>query len=466
MRIYHVKGVISMEYHAYKVDRIFDIVTCPSIFSTKCCLALKAVQGLSFYLSRFRYLPSSNLHCTIMLFPIAGIVAFASIVQAVPAAQKHEKQGVRVHQVATGKQHVRSGPLHLAHTLNKFTKHIPEHINVAAKTDKAKKQQQQQGGVVTASSIDYDEEYLCPLLIGSPAVTLNLDFDTGSSDFWVFSGQMPSQESAGHSLYRPHLSYGAQAKRGYTWKIEYGDGSGSSGNVFMDKVRIGPITATQMAVECATSVSPSFTSDKNNDGLVGLAMSSLNTVQPKPAKTFFDTIQNQLPEQVFTAYLRHDAPGAYTFGYLNQSEYQDPIVYAPLNQTTGFWSFTAAGYAVGGSMFSGTLSCIADTGTSLVLLQGDVVSAYYGQVSGASQSQEYGGWVFPCSADLPAFGITMENGDNASSTFRIPGQYISYAQVSDSVCYGGLRTSAGVGFNILGGKCLADGHLMDYSLTI
>ena len=388
-----------------------------------------------------------------MLFPITAVVAFVSIVQAVPAAQKQERQGVRVHQVATGKRHLRSGPLHLAHAHNKFSAHFPEHISVAAKNDKAKKeQQQQQAGGVTASSIDYDEEYLCPVSIGSPAVTLNLDFDTGSSDLWVFSGQMPGSESAGHALYRPHFSYSAQAKRGYTWNIGYGDGSGSSGNVFQDKVRIGPVTATSMTVECATSVSPSFTFDTNNDGLVGLAMSSLNTVQPKPAKTFFDTIRGQLPEQLFTTYLRHDAPGAYTFGYLNQSEYQGQIVYAPLNQTTGFWSFTAAGYAVGGTMVSETLGCIADTGTSLVLLPDDVLAAYYAQVNGASQSQQYGGWVFPCSADLPTFGITLENGNNAPSTFNVPGLYINYAQVADGVCYGGLQSSAGVGFNILGGE--------------
>ena len=33
-------------------------------------------------------------------------------------------------------------------------------------------------------------EYVVPVTIGSPGVTVNLDFDTGSSDLWIWSSEL------------------------------------------------------------------------------------------------------------------------------------------------------------------------------------------------------------------------------------------------------------------------------------
>src|ERR1700760_2686271 len=76
----------------------------------------------------------------------------------------------------------------------------------------------------------------------------------------------------------------------------------------------GQVTATSQAVEAATSISSAFVSDTDNDGLVGLAFSSINTVSPKPVNTFFDTVKSSLDQAVFCADLKKGEAGSYDFG--------------------------------------------------------------------------------------------------------------------------------------------------------
>jgi hypothetical protein len=63
-------------------------------------------------------------------------------------------------------------------------------------------------------------------------------------------------------------------------------------------VTIGGVKVENQTVELANAVSQSFVQDANTDGLVGLAFSSLNTVndgtKKTPAKTFFDNVMGSL----------------------------------------------------------------------------------------------------------------------------------------------------------------------------
>ena len=256
-------------------------------------------------------------------------------------------------------------------------------------------------GTVTATPEKYDVEYLCPVSIGGQ--TMIMDFDSGSSDFWVFSTQTPASDQTGHGVFDPTKSATFKPIEGATFDIAYGDGSGAAGSVGTDIVDIGGAIVSEQAVELATYVSGSFVTDLQSDGLVGLAFSKLNTVRPTRQLTFFDNAVASLPIPVFTADLRKSAAGSYEFGHIDSSKFTGPLSWVPVNTTNGFWQFSSQKFAVGNGSTLDVAGgqAMADTGTTLILADPAVVNAYYSQVQGAANNDIAGGVVFPCNAQLP-----------------------------------------------------------------
>ncbi len=262
---------------------------------------------------------------------------------------------------------------------------------------------------------------------------------------WAFSNETPASESVGHAKY--DSSTGTELQ-GYSWSITYGDQSGAAGNVYADKVVVGGVTATKQAVEAATSISTSFSDNTDSDGLLGLAFSSINTVTPKQQTTFFDTVKPTLAKALFTCDLKQGNAGSYTFGYIDTSKYTGSVTYVPVDDSQGFWSFTAGGYSVGSdNATSGSVGVsIADTGTSLLYLPAAVAKAYYAKAGGKFDNQQ-GGYTLPCNGNAPDFNVAI-----GGKTFVVPGSYIAYAPITSGsqTCFGGIQANTGIGFNIFG----------------
>lgn len=143
-------------------------------------------------------------------------------------------------------------------------------------------------GEVLATPEANEIEYLSPVTIGGQS--FNLNFDTGSSDLWMFSSLLPASLIGNHSAYNPSLSPTYTELENATWSISYGDGSGASGTVGFDTVDVGGTTVDRQCIELATRISTAFTRDPASDGLLGLGFSSINRVSSDATVNFFGHI--------------------------------------------------------------------------------------------------------------------------------------------------------------------------------
>jgi Eukaryotic aspartyl protease len=198
--------------------------------------------------------------------------------------------------------------------------------------------------------------------------------------------------------------------------------------VVTDTVDIGGATVNKQAIGVPNTVSRSFIDDVHSNGLVGLGFSKINTIKPERQKTFFDNVLPELSQPVWTASLKSGVAGAYEFGNIDRSLFQGELTNVTVDSTRGFWEFASTRFAVGNNApqtaSTGSGTAIADTGTSLMLMDDEIVKAYYDQVDGARQSLDIGGFVFPCSSSLP--DLTVSIGDNYMAS--VSGQLMNFAQ--------------------------------------
>lgn len=261
------------------------------------------------------------------------------------------------------------------------------------------------------------------------------------------SNLTPSNESAGRTLYDISKSTTWKQLDGYTWKIGYADKSGCSGIVGTDTLNVGGMTLTSAAIEAATTISDSFVQNTEIDGLLGLAFSKLNTVKPVKQKTPYFAALPNLTQPYFAAYLKHQAPGSYDFGYLDPKKYSGDIHWTNVSTDLGYWTFNSSGVMVGNTKFDAPYPSVADTGTSLMLMNETIVAEYYAQVPGAEFDDTQGGWMYSCwnKSKMPDFYVETGNGWYA----RIDSSLMTYTSVLFGTrCFGSLQANTGMPYNL------------------
>ncbi|XP_048353007.1 renin isoform X1 [Sphaerodactylus townsendi] len=214
-----------------------------------------------------------------------------------------------------------------------------------------------------------DVQYYGEILIGTPAQTFKVVFDTGSANLWVPSYKCSPLFSAcvSHNRYDSSVS-STYLENGTKIAIQYGQGN-MRGFLSQDIVTVANIPVFQEFAEATALTNDPFIYAKF-DGVLGMGYPSqaIDGVIP-----VFDRIISQkiLKEEVFSVYYSRNSQsntgGEIILGGSDPSYYTGNFQYHRISRK-GYWHIDLQGVVVGGEMLFCQDGCTAaiDTGTSFI----------------------------------------------------------------------------------------------------
>merc|ERR1719223_1680732 len=188
-----------------------------------------------------------------------------------------------------------------------------------------------------------DAQYYGEVTVGPPPQTLEVVYDTGSSNLWV-PNKKP--ELSSHKLYK-HDQSSTYVANGTAFAIQYGSGP-VSGFYSEDTVGIAGVSVAKYTfaeVNDTKGLGIGYTIG-HFDGICGMGWDDISV----------DGVETPLGELVV--------------GGVNPKHYTGDFSYLPVQQTVpgkkGYWEVTLGGMAVGGDSVTAATKAIVDSGTSLM----------------------------------------------------------------------------------------------------
>ncbi|KAF9235757.1 aspartic peptidase domain-containing protein [Melanogaster broomeanus] len=293
------------------------------------------------------------------------------------------------------------------------------------------------------------------IAVGTPPVNYKIDFDTGSSDFFL-PGVKCGPSCEGHKIYDESASSTA-IDLGKTFSFAYGDGSNVEGDQYNDTVAIVGVTATDQTLGVASQYSTKLKFDYfPPDGLMGMAFQSISQFNAMPV---FQTLLSQgvLDEPVFAFKLATTGPGPELYiGGTNPIQYMGDITYTAVTQQ-GHWQVNMDNIIVNGQTLLRNLNSIIGTGTTYVTGPRPGVDALYQAIGGSDASALVapGFYTFPCQNEAD---ISFTFG---GASFGIPEFNLGYIAGHEDACLGSIIAQDGLAndnaisaFWVIGGSFL------------
>lgn len=333
-----------------------------------------------------------------------------------------------------------------------------------------------------AADLDNEETlYFINVTLGTPAQSLRLHIDTGSSDLWV---NTPSS-----TLCRSRTSpcsyagaYTANSSSTYEYigsyfNISYVDGSGASGDYVSDTVSFGDNTTLS---QLQFGVGYSSTSSQ---GILGIGY-AVNEVQVgRAGKQAYNNLPAQLvadgriASNAYSLWLNDlDAnTGSILFGGVDTAQYVGQLKTLPVQKQAGQFSeflVTLTGLQLGSATIASglALAVLLDSGSSLTYLPDSSVETIYNEVGATFDSSEGAAYVECSLAQLntsltfgfSALNISVGMDELVLDLFTSSGKRPQFSNGADACLFG--IAPAGSSTNVLGDTFLRSAYVV-YDLS-
>lgn len=304
-------------------------------------------------------------------------------------------------------------------------------------------------GEIPVVNVGGDVAYLMEISIGTPAQTLHVNCDTGSADFWIVSKDIVTETGAKkYHIFDPKKSTSFKKVEGATWKMTYGDGTTANGTVGTDIVQVAGIDVHNQAIELPSQASLGFITP-GIDGLVGLGFRSNNGVKPSPVSTLVEkmVLQNALDEPLFAVKLVRGGDGEFHFGFIDQNDVKGEIAWTPVDNKKGYWIISSEKARINGKVVDRPADnqSMIDTGTTICLLDDEVVEAIYDATPGAFYDAEKGGYQVPTGTVGPTVELFI-----GGRFFQVPGDQIARKFDDSGISFGAFQSRGKLPFDIIG----------------
>lgn len=242
--------------------------------------------------------------------------------------------------------------------------------------------------------------------LGTPAQTVRLHVDTGSSDLWVNTPKSALCTARG-SQCAAAGSYSANSSSTYSYvssdfNISYVDGSGASGDYVTDTITIGGTTLASLQFGIGYD-------STSAEGILGIGYAANEVQVGRAGKAAYNNLPAQMvadkliQSNAYSLWLNDlDAnTGSILFGGVDTDQYTGSLKSLPVQAESGVFAeflVTLTKVEIGSTVIATNqaLAVLLDSGTSLTYLPDAMTEAIYQQVSAQYDAEEGAAYV-PCS---------------------------------------------------------------------